>query len=119
MFSAGSSNSLKMTNVKYQHDSTAVGLICTLLVIGGVELNPCPSTATDKGNLPGPSFVCASLMDVMQAIHLTHLQLDQLSALVQDLTNLVKGLTQTQQTRQTKQEMCSRSLYKPWRSARI
>ena len=105
MFSAGQ-NSLKMTEVKYQHDSTALGivLICTLLVIGGVELNPGPSTATDKSNPSGPSFVNTSLMDVMQAVHLTQLQLDQLSTQVQDLTTLVKGLTQTQQTRRSKQQ---------------
>ena len=68
--------------------------------------NPGPSTATDKSNLSGPSFVNTSLMDVIQAIHLIQLQLDQLSTQVQDLTNQVKGLTQTQQTRQTKQEVC-------------
>ena len=87
MFSSGSSNNLKMAEVKYQHDLGALGIarLCTPLVIGGVELSPHPSTAKEYSGLSGPPFVNSSLMDVMQAVHITQMQIDQPSTQTQDL----------------------------------
>ena len=87
MFSARSSAKLKPTTSQCQHDATARGiaLICTLLVIGGVELNPGLSNARDERHPPGPSFMDVMLMDIMQALRLTQLQIDHLSAQVQSV----------------------------------
>ena len=88
-------------NLKCDHDANAMGiaLICTLLVIGGLELNPGPTTR-NYYEQPGPSFIDASLMDVMQAIRLIHLNLDQLSMQVRSLSSQVNALVLAQQTSQ-------------------
>ena len=106
MFSATSSVKLKLFTSQCQHDATATGitLICTLLVIGGVELNPGPSSAKDERHSPGPSSMDAALMDVMEALRVTQLQIDHLSTQVLDLINLVKGLNGTQRTYQPEHE---------------
>ena len=89
---------------KCDHDANAMGiaLICTLLVIGGLELNPGPPTRNDYEQ-PGPSFIDASLMDIMQAIRLLQLNLDQLSMQVRSLSSQVNTLVLAQQTSQCEQ----------------
>ena len=90
IFSARSSVKLKLLISQCQHDATAMGiaLICTLLVIGGVELKPGPSNAddpilsNDERHSPGPSFMDVTLMDVMQALRVTQLQIGHLSTQV-------------------------------------
>ena len=105
MFCLKSTTKAKQTQCKFQLDASAMGiaLICTLLVIGGVELNPGPPTK-EECHSSGPSFMDASLMDVMQAIRVTQMQIDKLSLQMQNLTSLVNGLVQTQQTNQHVQE---------------
>ena len=73
----------------FQQESNAIGLalIVTLLVIGGIEQNPGPSSGDDS--LPGPSFAGASLMDVMEAIRLTQFQIENVSRKVDDLAELI------------------------------
>lgn len=87
----------KSSDFKCDDDANAMGiaLICTLLVIGGLELNPGPSTTADYEQ-PGPSFVDASIMDVMQAIRILQLHLDQLSQQLRVLTSQVGELTFSQ-----------------------
>ena len=72
-------------------DSMALGLalILTLLVIGGVERNPGPDFVGE--DTPGPSFSGVTLMDVMEAVRITQLQIDHLSSKVHDLTRLISG----------------------------
>ena len=95
MFCVKSTSRLKLTRIKYEHDANAlaIALICTLLVIGGIEMNPGP-TRIDDCNQAGPSFADATLMDVMQAIRHTQIQIDELSSKVQVLTNIVKASIQ-------------------------
>ena len=73
----------------FQHDSLALGiaLILTLLVIGGVEQNPGPDFI--DGHLPGPSFSDVTLMDIMEAIRISQLQIDQLARQVNALMDAV------------------------------
>ena len=85
MFCVKSTSKLKLTKIKYDHDTNAmaIALICTLLVIGGIELNPGP-TGIDDRHLAGPSYAEVTLMDVMQAVHLTQIQINELSSKVQE-----------------------------------
>ena len=76
----------------FHHDSTALGiaLILTLLVIGGVEQNPGPDFTAEHP--PGPSFSDVTLMDVMEAIRISQLQVDQLTRQVNEF---MKAMTVT------------------------
>ena len=63
-------------------DPMALGLalILTLLVIGGVERKPGPDFVGE--DTPGASFSGVTLMDVMEAVRITQLQIGHLSSKV-------------------------------------
>ena len=96
-FCAKQTNKPKVMKPKYQDDCNILGLalICTLLIIGGIEVNPGPVKA-DERSMPGPSFMNVSLMDVMQAIHHTQIQMDQLAQRIEQLTEMVKQIAPDQ-----------------------
>lgn len=84
----------KMPSAKcIQHDCNALGLalILTLLIIGGVEQNPGPDYS--ESQLPGPSFSGVTLMDVMEAVRITQLQIDGLSSRMHDVTRMITDLS--------------------------
>ena len=84
----------KLKNVTYmQHDATglAIALIITLLVIGGVEQNPGPDSKEEHP--PGPSFSGVSLMDIMEAIRVTQIQIDGLSSKVHSLEMVIMDIS--------------------------
>ena len=87
--------------VECDHDANAMGiaLICTLLIIGGLELNPGPS-AVEEYDQSGPSFTDATMMDVMHAICGLHAQLDQLSLQMHELKCQMNELTLGRRTEQ-------------------
>ena len=76
MFDVRTSGKARTTK-SLHHDCTALGLalILALLVIGGVEQTPGPDSREEQLILPGPSFSGVTLMDVMEAICITQLQL--------------------------------------------
>ena len=78
---------------KTSQDELAIGLalVITLLIIGGVEPNPGPDHGSDA-QAPGPSFVDATAMDVMEALRLTQLQLDKLTKDMTLLTSSVQEI---------------------------
>ena len=80
MFSFGAKRKQKANDFKCDEDANALclALLCTLLVIGGLKLNPDPSTA-DEYHQPGPSFLDGTPIDVLQSIRIVHPQLEQLS----------------------------------------
>ena len=62
LFSVGSTCRSKPMKLKFEHDANAMGiaLICTLLVIGGLDLNPGPHTSSiaDDSRLSGSANRC-------------------------------------------------------------
>ena len=76
-----------------QHDATglAIALIITLLVIGGVEQNPGPDFKEEHP--PGPSFSGVSLMDIMEAIRVTQIQIDGLSSKIHNLESVIMDMS--------------------------
>ena len=84
-----------------QHDCHALGLalILTLLIMGGVEQNPGPDRPDrSDSKLPGPSFSGVTLMDVMEAIRISQLQIDGLSNKMHDLTKLIIDISHEMKT---------------------
>ena len=79
-----------------QHDCHALGLalILTLLIMGGVEQNPGPGRPdSSESQIPGPSFSGVTIMDIMEAIRITQLQIDGLSNKVHDLTKVITDIS--------------------------
>ena len=74
----------KTSDIQHDANALALAVILTLLVIGGVEVNPGPEFV--DGHLPGPSFSNVTLMDIMEAIRLTQIQIGRISDKVNDLT---------------------------------
>ena len=66
-----------------------LALIITLLIIGGIEQNPGPDCA-DEEQVPGPSFISATPMDIMESLRLTQRQLDKMENDISHLTSLVQ-----------------------------
>ena len=91
---------------KPSQDQLALGLalVITLLIIGGIEPNPGPGHGLTSDELycePGPSFVDATTMDMMEALRRTEFKLEKLSSDMSQLTNTVLELIHTsQQNRQ-------------------
>ena len=78
---------------KPSQDELAMGLalIITLLIIGGIEQNPGPDCA-DEEQVPGPSFISATPMDIMESLRLTQRQLDKMANDISHLTSLVQTI---------------------------
>ena len=102
MFCIRVSSKLKVVSC-LQHDMNALGLalILTLLVIGGVEQNPGPTTGEE--HLPGPSFSGVTLMDVMEAIRITQYQIDGLTNKVHELTSIITDTRHNGKAKQSHQ----------------